>query len=126
MDGLRGVAVILVILFHLFPDIFPFGYVGVDIFFVISGYLITKIIIKQILENKFSFWIFYRNQIRRIFPAMLVVIVFSLVMGYLFLWPEYYQYLAKHVNAALVFQENFRLIKENNSRSSFIYFGLLF
>ncbi|GEM_PF-3065390 len=44
---------------------------------------------------------------------MLVVIVFSLVMGYLFLWPEYYQYLAKHVNAALVFQENFRLIKEN-------------
>ncbi len=57
---------------------------------------------------------------------MLVVIVFSLVMGYLFLWPEYYQYLAKHVNAALVFQENFRLIKENNSRSSFIYFGLLF
>ncbi len=83
IDGLRGIAVILVILFHFFPEIFPFGYVGVDIFFVISGYLITKIIIKQIKENKFSFWIFYRNRVRRIIPATLVVIIFSLIFGYL-------------------------------------------
>ena len=86
IDGLRGVAVILVVLFHLFPEIFPFGYVGVDIFFVISGYLITKIIIKQILEKRFNFLEFYRNRVSRIFPAMLVVILFSLIMGYFFMW----------------------------------------
>ncbi|MGC8733782.1 MAG: acyltransferase family protein [bacterium] len=114
IDGLRGVAVILVILFHFFPSIFSFGYVGVDIFFVISGYLITKIIVNQILNEKFSLLIFYRNRIRRIFPAMLVVICFSLLMGYLFLWPEFYQFLSKHVNASLVFQENFRLLKEGS------------
>jgi len=115
IDGLRGRAATLVILFHLFPFIFPSGFVGVDILFVISGYLITKIIIKQKLENKFNLWIFYRNRIRRIFPAMLVVILFSLIMGYLFFIPYFYEFLAKHVNAVLVFQENFRLIKEQNN-----------
>jgi peptidoglycan/LPS O-acetylase OafA/YrhL len=115
IDGLRGIAVILVILFHLFPNIFPFGFVGVDIFFVISGYLITTIIIKQKLENKFNIWIFYRNRIRRIFPAMLVVVIFSLIMGYLFFIPNFYEFLGKHVNAVLVFQENFRLIKEQSN-----------
>jgi peptidoglycan/LPS O-acetylase OafA/YrhL len=115
IDGLRGVAVILVILFHLFPNIFPFGFVGVDIFFVISGCLITTIIIKQKLENKFNIWIFYRNRIRRIFPAMLVVVIFSLIMGYLFFIPNFYEFLGKHVNAVLVFQENFRLIKEQSN-----------
>jgi peptidoglycan/LPS O-acetylase OafA/YrhL len=115
IDGLRGFAVILVILFHLFPNIFPFGFVGVDIFFVISGYLITTIIIKQKLENKFNIWIFYRNRIRRIFPAMLVVVIFSLIIGYLFFIPNFYEFLGKHVKAVLVFQENFRLIKEQSN-----------
>ncbi len=67
LDGLRGVAILLVLLFHFWPDVFSFGFVGVDVFFVISGYLITKIIVTKQENKNFNLLVFYRNYVRRIF-----------------------------------------------------------
>ena len=68
IDGLRGIAISIVLIFHIWPEYFSFGYVGVDIFFVLSGYLITQIIYTKLESNSFSLKEFYRNRIRRIFP----------------------------------------------------------
>jgi peptidoglycan/LPS O-acetylase OafA/YrhL len=69
IDGLRALAILSVIAFHAFPNVFSGGYVGVDVFFVISGYLITSIILKNTSNREFSFVDFYSKRIRRIFPA---------------------------------------------------------
>lgn len=113
LDSLRGVAVLLVLFFHIYPAIFSFGYVGVDIFFVLFGYLITGIIISKIEAGKFSFLEFYRNRIRRIFPAMLIVLSATLIMGYIFLFPSELKQLAKHIQSSALFYQNFRLIGES-------------
>ena len=113
LDSLRGVAVLLVLFFHIYPAIFSFGYVGVDIFFVLSGYLITGIIITKIDKGDFSFLEFYRNRIRRIFPAMLIVLSATLIMGYIFLFPSELKQLAKHIKSSALFYQNFRLIGES-------------
>lgn len=85
IDGLRAIAVLAVIFFHTNVPGFSGGFVGVDIFFVISGFLITSIILKEINEENFSITRFYERRIRRIFPALFPVIAFSLVAGaYLF------------------------------------------
>ncbi len=87
IEGLRALAVISVFLFHLNPKLLPGGFVGVDIFFVISGYLITKIILREIELDQFSFLGFYIRRIRRIFPALFLMFFVSLVMAVLFLGP---------------------------------------
>ena len=83
IDGLRAIAVISVILFHaklnFLQDIFKGGFFGVDIYFVISGYLISKIIINNINDNNFSFIKFYIKRGRRILPALFTVIIFCIV-----------------------------------------------
>ena len=112
LDSLRGIAVLLVLFFHIYPVIFSFGYVGVDIFFVLSGYLITGIIISKIEAGKFSFLEFYRNRIRRIFPAMLIVLSATLIMGYIFLFPGELTNLAKHIKASSLFFQNINLSSE--------------
>jgi peptidoglycan/LPS O-acetylase OafA/YrhL len=81
ISGLRAVAVLAVIFFHLDRDWLPGGFTGVDIFFVISGYLITKIIISEVYNNKFSFLKFYTRRIRRIFPALFFVMFTSLIFA---------------------------------------------
>lgn len=92
--------------------IFSFGYVGVDIFFVLSGYLITQIIYTKLESNSFSLKEFYRNRIRRIFPALIVVLVTTLLIGYLFMFPSELGQLGKHIKSSAFFYENFRLIGE--------------
>ncbi len=83
IDGLRAIAVLSVIFYHLgFTTIFGSGFTGVDIFFVISGYLITSIIYKEILEERFSFLDFYERRIRRIFPIFLTVVLSTLCFAY--------------------------------------------
>ena len=77
LDGIRGLAVLAVLLFHL--DLFSGGYLGVDVFFVISGYLITKIILEEKKQNVFSFKNFYIKRFKRLFPALSVVIILSLL-----------------------------------------------
>ncbi len=112
LDGLRGIAVTLVVLFHIWPEYFSFGYVGVDIFFVLSGYLISKIIITKSQTQSFSIVEFYRNRVRRIFPAMLIVVITIFLAGYLFLFPWELEQLALHIKSSLLFFQNFRLAGE--------------
>ena len=75
VDGLRAVAVLAVVLHHLAESLLPGGYVGVDVFFVISGYLITGIISREMEQGRFSFRRFYERRARRIFPALFVIIM---------------------------------------------------
>lgn len=88
IDGLRAVAVLAVVLHHLSAPLLPGGYVGVDVFFVISGYLITRIISREIEEGNFTFARFYERRARRIFPALFAVLAISVVAGYALLLPS--------------------------------------
>src|SRR5277367_6647834 len=87
IDGLRAVAVSAVLCYHAFPKALPGGFVGVDVFFVISGFLITGIILEGLQTGRFTFAHFYARRVRRIFPALLVVLVTSLLVGWVFLFP---------------------------------------
>ena len=109
IDGLRAIAIIWVVAFHYFPEFFAGGYIGVDVFFVISGYLISGIIWNQLDKDAFSFIEFYRRRIRRIFPALLTVLITCLVLGFLFLHNPEYRQLAKHVFASSLFLNNWAL-----------------
>lgn len=109
IDGLRGIAVLAVIGFHAFPDYFPGGFIGVDVFFVISGFLITSIILRQLRDGTFTFSGFYARRIRRIFPALLIVLTVCLLFGGLVLLPDELEELGKHVGSAAGFFSNFTL-----------------
>ena len=106
IDGLRALAVILVVLFHIGMG-FPGGYVGVDVFFVISGYLITRLIIKDIQLDRFSMLDFWERRIRRIFPALYVMVFATLAAGYFLLLPWDYEELGRSAIMQAVFASNF-------------------
>jgi len=112
IDGLRALAIIPVVIFHAFPAIMPGGFVGVDIFFVISGFLISSILINALQGETFSFGHFYANRIKRIFPALLAVLTFCFVFGWFFLLPDEYIQLGKHIVGAASYVENFLLRRE--------------
>lgn len=112
IDGLRAVAVLLVVVFHAFPSSMRGGFVGVDVFFVISGYLISGIIFGELAKNRFSIADFYVRRIRRIFPALLLVMVASLLAGWLILLPDEFSKLGKHAAAGAAFLSNIVLWRE--------------
>jgi len=87
VDGLRAIAVMLVLNFHAFPDAMPGGFIGVDVFFVISGFLITGIIMRELELGRFSLIGFYNRRIRRIFPALIVVLAATLMLGWFWMLP---------------------------------------
>src|SRR3569833_141186 len=95
IDGLRAVAVVAVLGFHAFPGAFP----GVDIFFVISGFLISGIILGELQAGTFTFGQFYARRVRRIFPALALVLATTLFLGWLCLSPYEYEQLGGHVAA---------------------------
>jgi peptidoglycan/LPS O-acetylase OafA/YrhL len=95
IDGLRALAVMAVILFHAFPKVVPGGFVGVDIFFVISGYLITQIIQGDLENGRFNAGQFYARRIRRIFPALIIVLIVAFALGWRFLAPAEFTSLGK-------------------------------
>ncbi len=109
IDGLRAVAVLAVVGYHAFPDADPGGFVGVDVFFVISGYLITSIILDRLDSATFSFLDFYGRRARRILPALLVVLAACLAAGWILLLPREFRELGTHVAAAAAFASNFLL-----------------
>jgi peptidoglycan/LPS O-acetylase OafA/YrhL len=113
IDALRAIAVLSVLLFHSFPEWLPGGFVGVDIFFVISGFLITGIIWREFLEGHFSLSNFYARRVRRIFPALIVVLIACLVFGWFVLFETEYKQLGDHSMRASVFLINFQLWKES-------------
>lgn len=102
IDGLRAIAVILVLAFHAFPNLVPGGFIGVDVFFVISGFLITRII----SFGDFSFRGFYARRARRLFPALALVTAFSVIAGWLYLTPAQFESLGKQVLASSLFVPN--------------------
>jgi peptidoglycan/LPS O-acetylase OafA/YrhL len=113
IDGLRAIAVLFVIGFHTFPALFPGGFVGVDVFFVISGYLITGILLRNLREHRFSILDFYARRIRRIFPALLLVLAACLAVGWYVLIPDEFQDVARHVLASAGFFSNWLLLHHN-------------
>ena len=106
IDGLRAIAVLPVVLFHAGFTALPGGFVGVDIFFVISGYLISSIILGEMARGDFSFARFYERRIRRIIPALLAMLAATLGAGYFFLLPDEYASLGQATLAALAFVPN--------------------
>src|ERR1022692_3179899 len=87
IDGLRALAVVCVVLYHLQFRYLRGGFVGVDVFFVISGYLITRHVASDMEAGSFSFLSFYDRRIRRIFPALLVMLLSTVVLAYFLLLP---------------------------------------
>jgi peptidoglycan/LPS O-acetylase OafA/YrhL len=113
IDGLRAIAVSTVIGFHAFPNIIPGGFVGVDIFFVISGFLISTIVFGNLEHNTFSIVEFYRRRVLRIFPALITVILTSMALGWLILLTDEYKQMGRHVAASSAFVQNFALWDES-------------
>ncbi|GAA4337720.1 hypothetical protein GCM10023165_15920 [Variovorax defluvii] len=106
IDGLRAIAVLSVVAFHAFPKWMPGGFIGVDIFFVISGYLISTIIFGSLAGEGFSYREFYARRIRRIFPALLVVMAATFVFGWYVLLADEASQLGKHLLASAGFVVN--------------------
>lgn len=119
IDGLRALACLAVVLYHAFPEHLKGGFIGVDIFFVISGFLISSILYKNLLnkDNPGSINIvdFYIRRVRRIFPALIAVLVTCLVLGWLVLFPDEYKLLGNHVFGGSTYISNFILFKESGS-----------
>jgi peptidoglycan/LPS O-acetylase OafA/YrhL len=113
IDGLRALAILLVVVFHAFPSAISGGYIGVDVFFIISGYLITSIILKNTSNLEFSFADFYSKRIRRIFPSLLIVLISCYALGWFVMLPGEYAELGKHIAAGAGFISNWMYWSES-------------
>ncbi len=110
IQGLRGLAVALVVIYHLWPDVLPGGYVGVDVFFVISGYLITGLLAREALrDSRISLIEFYSRRIRRLLPAATLVLLVTLCATLLFISKARWEETANQVLASALYVENWRL-----------------
>ena len=107
IDGIRTIAVLSVLFFHAQFEIFSGGFIGVDVFFVISGYLITSVILREISLNKFTFINFYDKRIRRIFPALFFVIFCSVPFALLLMLPSDIRGYSQTLFASTIFGSNF-------------------
>lgn len=117
IDGLRTLAVVPVVLFHAGFSVFAGGFVGVDVFFVISGYLITTIILRECDQGRFSILRFYERRARRILPALFLVMACSLPLAWWLLFPKYFVDYGESLAATSVFSSNILFWKERG------YFG---
>jgi len=114
IDGMRGLAVLAVVAFHAFPTALPGGYVGVDVFFVISGFLITSIIRADIANGTFTFARFFGRRIRRIVPALAVVLAATLALAWYTLLPAELVALGHQIVAGSGFYANLLFLQESN------------
>lgn len=117
VDGLRAVAVLAVILYHAGLKALPGGYVGVDIFFVISGFVITSAVQPDMAAGRFLVRDFYERRIRRIFPALFAMVAASLCVGWWVMMPDDLKRLGQSSVANAVFASNFFFLKDSG------YFG---
>jgi peptidoglycan/LPS O-acetylase OafA/YrhL len=106
IDGLRAIAVLSVVAYHAFPHAARGGFTGVDVFFVISGYLISGLILEDLQRGRFSFSRFYARRFRRIFPALIVVLAACLLYGAIALAPDEFRELGKQAAAGAGFSSN--------------------
>ena len=112
INGLWAWAVLSVVLYHFSVPGFDGGFVGVDVFFVISGFLMAKIIQTGLASGSFSLWSFYFSRARRIWPALIVLCAVVLLVGWLILMPLEYRALGKHARDSLLFSSNLRYLEE--------------
>lgn len=115
IDGLRGIAVLLVILYHSHYSLLSGGFIGVDVFFVISGYVITKSLFKDFKENNFSIKNFYTKRVKRIIPNFIFFSIFTLALGWMFLKEYELIQLSETVFYSSLFLSNLFFIKEGLS-----------
>ncbi|MBI3903148.1 MAG: acyltransferase [Nitrosomonadales bacterium] len=106
IDGLRAIAILIVVGYHAFPEWVRGGFVGVDVFFVISGFLISTIILGSLEDGGFSFGEFYARRIKRIFPALILVLAACYALGWFVLLSDEYRQLGKHIAAGAGFVSN--------------------
>ena len=114
IDGLRAIAVLSVVLYHAFPALLPGGFIGVDLFFVISGFLISGILYSELDRDQFSIIRFYGRRIRRIFPALILVLISCWLAGWFILFGDEYLQLGKHIGAGASFASNLVLWGESS------------
>ena len=125
IDGLRTIAILPVILYHLAPNLIPYGYLGVDIFFVISGFLISTIISDKIKSNSFSILEFYERRVKRIAPLYFLIIIISVPLAYLILYPHQLTDFSQSIVASLSFLSNFFFYYEIDYFNPFINYSPL-
>lgn len=113
IDGLRAIAVMAVLFYHAFPNLFRSGYIGVDIFFVISGFLITTIIRKEVRRGEFTILSFYKKRIRRIYPALVLTLLMIMFLSWFLLSTSEFGITLKHIIFSSLFTENFLLWSED-------------
>ena len=113
IDGLRALAVLPVILFHAGFETFGGGFVGVDVFFVISGYLITTIILAELEQGKFSLVSFYERRARRILPALFLVMLVCIPFAWFWLLPSDMKDFSKSLIAVSLFASNIFIFYSN-------------
>jgi peptidoglycan/LPS O-acetylase OafA/YrhL len=112
VDGLRAIAIVSVVINHIFPNFLTGGFAGVDIFFVISGYLITTHLMADLKDEVFSITKFYSKRIKRIFPALLLVLFTVYIYGFAYVLANQFQEIGKHIAGGAAFVSNFVLMKE--------------
>ena len=110
ITGLRALAVLPVLIFHAFPQWMPGGFYGVDIFFVISGYLISGIIFRGLVNDSFSFADFYVKRVKRIFPNLIALLIFVLVVGWFVTTATEYHDIGINVYRSALFYQNIELM----------------
>ncbi|RJG45061.1 acyltransferase [Mesorhizobium sp. DCY119] len=113
IDGLRAIAILPVVLYHAGIPGFKGGFVGVDVFFVISGYLMASLIMREIIRGEFNLLRFYERRIRRIFPALFAMFAACGIMAWLFFMPAEFEYFARSLRAAAFFTSNFQFERES-------------
>lgn len=113
IQGLRAIAVVAVIIFHFYPSLLQGGFAGVDIFFVISGYLMTGIIFKGIEKGNFSILKFYVSRANRIIPALAALCLVVFILGWFILVPDDFRKLGKHIASSISFLSNIIYLRES-------------
>ena len=116
INGLPAIAVIAVVLYHYGVPCFAGGFVGVDVFFVISGFLLTSIVHRRLQEDSFSAAQFLLNRLRRIFPALAILAIACVVWASFFYLPEDYSRLVRNATAALLFGQT--ILSSNDAGGS--------
>lgn len=114
IDGLRAVSILLVVGYHAQSWLLPGGFIGVDVFFVISGFLITRIILTEVEDGTFGLVKFYARRIRRIFPALAVVLAASYLIGWVILLPDEFALLGESIAAGVAFVSNLFLLRQTS------------
>ena len=98
------------VIFHAWPLFLTGGFIGVDVFFVISGYLITQILVKENLKNNFSYFNFYNRRVKRIYPALIIVLLFVLFLSVRYSTKDHFEMTAKTLAASTIFGANIEIL----------------